>query len=386
MRKVLMYSTSELFGNRVTGGLRRFLELYSSLKKQGIDVELYSGDSNEILRKNNIKGYTVNRKKSKNNLYIPEEIRILINNISIIKKIKKNKFDSVIVFDVPTAIGLCIMNIENIQLFIRQDLISYKKISLQSRTKNKLFIYFYLKLMHLCEVICILKVKNIFIQCKYDYFQLIKRHILIKSMIKKKSIIQINNLNPSWIEEKSKSDSEIQLNNKDKFTVGFIGDFSNDRKGQRIFIDAVKSLLNKKVKINAIVVGDGAQLKLYKEECKLYSDIQFMGRMKNPIEIIKKCDLMVVPSLADSCPNTVMESLYNNVAVIGSNAGGIPEILDDDEALFETNSVSLQNKIEYLLVNKNLKLLLEKQRKRSEELNFDWGMIIGEIINKDINK
>ena len=83
--------------------------------------------------------------------------------------------------------------------------------------------------------------------------------------------------------------------------------------------------------------------------------------------------LLVVPSYADSCPNTVMEGLFYNVPVIGSNRGGIPEILMNREWLFEPNAESLKLKIEDVINNDNLKILKEKQLIRSKELTCDWG-------------
>ena len=79
--------------------------------------------------------------------------------------------------------------------------------------------------------------------------------------------------------------------------------------------------------------------------------INFMGRLENPIKIIKECDLIVVPSVSWLMSQyNVMEALYNETPVIGARTGGIPEILDDKDALFEPNVASLQKKIEHMLV------------------------------------
>ena len=376
-----MYSTSQLFGKRVTGGLKRFLELYNGLKSRGIDVDLFCTDSPEVLTENGVTGYSLVNNDISRSFFIPTEFKILINNIKTIKKIKKTKYDSIIVFDVPTASGLCFAGLKNIQLFIRQDLIGYKKIALSGRTNSKAIIRSYLWFMKLCETICFIRSERIVIQCKYDYDALIKRHRFIRNIIKKKSIIQINNVNPSWIVDKS-MDNQVSIcdfnekNKGNKLVIGFIGDFSNERKGHRIFVDAVKNLLNKGLELEAILVGDGEQLPTYKEECHNYPTIKFTGRLDNPLGVVKRCYLMVVPSLADSCPNTVMEALYNEIPVIGARSGGIPEILESEDSLFEPNSLSLQNKIEHLFNRDNLYDLRKKQYIRKSELEFDWPSIM----------
>lgn len=114
-------------------------------------------------------------------------------------------------------------------------------------------------------------------------------------------------------------------------------------------------------------------LKRKKNKYSCYTSIEFLGRLNNPIPILMNSALLVVPSYADSCPNTVMEGLFYNVPVIGSNRGGIPEILMNREWLFEPNAESLKLKIEDVINNDNLKILKEKQLIRSKELTFDWG-------------
>ena len=384
MKKIAMYSTSALFGKRVTGGLKRFLELYNGFIEKGIDVDLFCTDSSEVLEEKGISAYTLVNTKISDKIFIPTELKFFLKNISVINKIKNSKYKSVIVFDVPTAIGLCLLGVKNLQLFIRQDLIGYKRISISEKTKSKLIVNSYLALMKLCETICFIRSERIILQCEYDYIALIKRHKFIKNIIKRKSIIQINNVNPSWIINQS-SENNIKgfMRKKElnRFIIGFIGDFNNERKGQRIFVDAIKNLIKEGFDIEAILIGDGIKLSTYKEECKCYPQIKFTGRLENPISVLKGCDLMVVPSLADSCPNTIMEALYNDIPVIGARSGGIPEILLNENFLFEPNALSLQNKIKQYLNKNNLLKLKKLQQIRKKELEFDWSFVIAKHLH-----
>ncbi|KAB8133672.1 glycosyltransferase family 4 protein [Gracilibacillus oryzae] len=378
MSKVLMYSTSQLFGKRVTGGLKRFLELYYAFRDKGIEVDLYSADSQEVLKEKKVSANSLESENVSKSILLPTELKIFIKNYKYLKTIKKREYDLIIVFDVPTAIGLCLSGFKNIQLFIRQDLIKYKRISISERTNNKLLINFYLLIMKLCEFICFIKAAKIIIQCKYDYHALIKRHSLIKSIIKKKSIIQINNVNPSWVINKSlennnKADSNLKKGKEDKLLVGFIGDFSNERKGHRILVDAVKELIDEGISIEVILIGDGEKLTTYINECSTYPDIKFTGRLDNPITVVKKLDLMVVPSLADSCPNTIMEALYNYIPVIGARSGGIPEMLMHEISMFDLNIDSLSKRIKYYISEEKRNELKILQAQRREDLSFNWA-------------
>lgn len=376
--RIAMYSTSKLFGTRITGGLKRFLELYYGLSERGYIVDLYSSDSKEVLKRNNINGYSLNNINDTNRVLIPAELRIMFKNIKVIKRIKKIKYDRIIVFDVPTAFSLSVMNVKNIQLFIRQDLIGYKYISMKDRIKNKLFLAQYLRVLSFIERICLTKADKIIVQCKYDLNKLIARHNKLKNIILAKTRIQINNVNPSWIVNNSIDFEKSVEKNNDIFTIIFIGDFSSERKGQRILIDAIKLLPNNSFQLN--IIGDGRQLESYIKECKEYNNIIFYGRVNNPIRIVKASDLVVVPSLADSCPNTVMEALYNEVPVIGAITGGIPEILINDNSLFQLNPTNLAKKIQELMNKESLYKLKNLQKEIKEKLSFDWvGAVIAHL-------
>lgn len=286
--RIAMYSTSKLFGTRITGGLKRFLELYYGLFERGYIVDLYSSDSQEVLNQNNINGYSLNKINDTNRVLIPAELRIMFKNIKVIKRIKKIKYDKIIVFDVPTAFSLSVMNVKNIQLFIRQDLIGYKYISMKDRIKNKLFLAQYLRVLSFIERICLTKADKIVVQCKYDLNKLIARHNKQEKIILAKTRIQINNVNPSWIMNNSTDFEKSVEKNNDLFTITFIGDFSSERKGQRILIDAIKLLPGNSFQLN--IIGGGRQLESYIKECKEYNNIIFYGRVNNPIRIVKASD------------------------------------------------------------------------------------------------
>lgn len=380
-KKIIMYTPAKLWTENLTGGLKRFLELYNGLKKKEFDIILFTGDSPERVKQfgENIKSISyINPIKT---VWIPSIAVSFFKNFKVIRQIKKSDFDSLIIFDVPTAIAFCILGVPKIDLFIRQDLISYKTISIQERITSESIQNMYLRLMKVAERICMLKARKIIVQCEYDKKQLCARHKNINNILDKKITVQINNVNPAWIVNKSKKDENFINSSKCReksksFKIGFTGDFNNERKGHTILIDAIKNLLDRGLNIEVILIGDGKQLPFLKEECRSYSQIYFAGRLDNPITITKQCDLIIVPSLADSCPNTVMEALYNKIPVIGARSGGIPEILQNEEALFEPNPRALQSKIEYFLDGKKLSNLRRQQQIRKNELKFDWPSAI----------
>lgn len=372
MKKILMYTNDKIYTtSRMTGGIKRFKLLYEGLKKEGYNVTLYCGENEQELKKYNSSAISVNREIEKS--FIFPSISIFLKNRKKYQSIKKENFDDVIVFDVPTATGLCISRIKEINLFLRQDLIEYRKIQLKEKKKSKLYSFFYLKLMNFCESICCRRAKKIILQCRYDFNNLIERHKFIKKNISSKSFIQINNTNAPWIVEKSKEKTRLNKRKVNEFCIAFIGDFSSTRKGHDIFLDSIKRMTDEKYNVRAYVVGDGELLNKTIKQYEDYHNIEFLGRLANPICVVKQSNLVVVPSRADSCPNTILESLYNGVLVIGTNAGGIPEILSSADMLFDVDSESLYKKIKALYDdNKMCDSLLKKEVERNKELCFDW--------------
>lgn len=376
MQKILMYSPAKLFTNNQTGGTKRFIELTKYMQKF-YSVDLCCQDNSEILETNELKAKFQFKEATTNVLnWLPPEARRLLHNRKLIQCIKQENYDSVICFDVPPTIGLCLFGVKNIVLMIRKDLIGYERVTNQNqntwRQRSKL------AYLWLCEEICLRKVKCIITQCEYDKQQLLKRHKRLAKRIEPKFRIQINNVNPSWIQSKSVATNVATRD--EGFRVCFIGNFNDERKGHRILLEAARMLQNKSYDIEWEIIGAGHAMETFRD---MYENekIKFHGRLDNPIKLLKECSLLVVPSYADSCPNTVMEALYNAIPVIGSRAGGIPEILQDDEFMFELTADSIAERIQFLYNNRtSLKKMKEKQGQRKEELQFDWAEKISTII------
>ena len=107
---------------------------------------------------------------------------------------------------------------------------------------------------------------------------------------------------------------------------------------------------------------------MYKHEKNIF----FLGKLNSPYLILEESSLLVVPSIADSFPNTILEALNLNIPVIGNSSGGIPEVLKYNELLFESSSTSLKEKIEFLLITENFINISNLCKRRAKELEFDW--------------
>lgn len=372
MKKIVLYSSSQLKKTAKTGGIKRFLELVNQMGNY-CHLTLVSGDDEYPVPKG-VKHISMYQNK-----VYHKESKYALHNRKYLKKIKHDGYDALIVFDVPPAIWLVLFGMPHLCLMLRKDLLGYEKIILENQQLSGLKRFCILKAFSFAELIALIYAERIIVQCKYDRDQLLKRHSVFAKFIRRKTKIQINNVNPSW----AKASNTIKERTSTKFRIGSVNGFSDYRKGCDIFLEAISSLLDDGYNIEAYIAGDGTMLSNYQKKYKKYNDIHFSGRIDNPGDYIKQFDLAVVPSRADSCPNTVMEALLNEIPVIGSNVGGIPEILADNKALFEPNMVSLREKILHCMESETLSRIVNQQNKRKIQLQFNWSKRVFDIINED---
>jgi glycosyltransferase involved in cell wall biosynthesis len=95
-------------------------------------------------------------------------------------------------------------------------------------------------------------------------------------------------------------------------------------------------------------------------------------------------DILVLPTITEDegFGIVLLEAMANGIPVVGSNIGGIPEVIVDGETgfLFEpSNYLDLAEKINILLNNK---LLRQKMGQKGQELvktQFSWTKIASQV-------
>lgn len=128
-----------------------------------------------------------------------------------------------------------------------------------------------------------------------------------------------------------KFDKNFELNfsrkNDENIRLGFIGNLAPN-KGIGLLLKAFIELNNDKLKL--YIAGSGKQeYENYLKTKYQNKNIEFLGRV-DPYQFFPKIDITVVPSFwEDTLPGVVFESFYFGVPVIGSNLGGIPEMIKE---------------------------------------------------------
>jgi glycosyltransferase involved in cell wall biosynthesis len=131
---------------------------------------------------------------------------------------------------------------------------------------------------------------------------------------------------------------ERSLTHAGPFTVLFVGRLV-ERKGVHVLLEAVRRVPTD-VPVRAVIVGDGAEfdaLRALANRLGVADRVTFTGRV--PWEELRRAyrdaDVCVLPAVVDRRGDTeglgvvLLEAMHHRVPVIGSDLGGIPDVIED---------------------------------------------------------
>jgi len=101
------------------------------------------------------------------------------------------------------------------------------------------------------------------------------------------------------------------------------------------------------------------------------------------MSIIKSSSVVVVPSRMESLPTTIKEAFYLNVPVVGSNVGGIPELITDNETgllVPPENPDKLAEKVNELLSNTEKAKKIADNGNKFVKKNMTWDVILPKYV------
>lgn len=215
-------------------------------------------------------------------------------------------------------------------------------------------------------------VKSIIATIESKYYHTKKTYDLIDKYISPSQymadIIEKGGINPKKIEVlynfSERPNTDLTKSKEKKYAIYF-GRLSVE-KGIKTLIAACKELPN----IQFVFAGSGP----LEEECSSISNINFVG-FKTGDELktlIKNAAFSIVASECyENCPMSIIESQMLGTPVVGSNLGGIPELIENGKTgiIFEAGNVpELIDKILYIYNNEPL---LEKMSKNCISSNIN---------------
>jgi glycosyltransferase involved in cell wall biosynthesis len=234
---------------------------------------------------------------------------------------------------------------------------------LKYRLKDKLHVSYFM------EMQLGIKKKSIFHTIRYRYIDVwscplnwLKHQVETQTHFRNKLVVIPSGIRLEEFKDlpsKDKAREELNLP-KEGIILGMAGRF-DPKKGQLVLLEAL--LKAKNSNFSLLFIGENTQHEGSSYEQSLFQFIEENG-LKNRVifrpygsrltHFYRAIDWMVMASESETVGMVTIESLASGTPVIGSNAGGTPEVMQSNKGglLFETmNSEDLAEKIDEILEN-----------------------------------
>lgn len=159
-----------------------------------------------------------------------------------------------------------------------------------------------------------------------------------------------------------------------------VGTLEQLYKAPDVLIKAIALLVSKGFDVRLKWVGDGryrSDMEQLVRSLDLLDRVTFLGQLPggNAVqEVLDDADIFVLPSRVEGLPRAMIEAMARGLPCIGSNIGGIPELLENRFLVTPGDVISLAGKIEELITDESLQIeasrrnVLEAQKYRDEDL------------------
>lgn len=214
-------------------------------------------------------------------------------------------------------------------------------------------------------------------QTAYDRDNVIQRNPGLTG----RTVVIPNSFRVSWLPERYRQDVVPPVG--DAHTPEFIKllylGHLNERKGIPFLFPAIKQLVAAgATSFHLDVVGFGGLegwSREYVEQNQLREWVAFHGRVDDPLDFLTAADLVIVPSVYDSYPNTVLEAFFTGTPVLGADAAGIRDMLQDPVLLVpHSSSEGLALRLqEILTVPDAYARVCRAAAVQRSRFDFDWA-------------
>ncbi len=160
------------------------------------------------------------------------------------------------------------------------------------------------------------------------------------------------------------------------------------KKGVHILIRAMSHVVKKYPDALLLIGGKGKMktfLSSYASTLGLKENVRFLGYVPDSLlpNLYLSSNVFVLPSTtSESFGITLLEAMASGTPVIGSNVGGIPDVIHDCGLIVEPgNPKKLSDAIITLLDDENLRKKLGKKGRKRVEEKYSWDIVGKNIIN-----
>jgi len=175
----------------------------------------------------------------------------------------------------------------------------------------------------------------------------------------------------------------------DKKIISILGQIT-EGKGQRLLLEAFAELTKNREDCILTIVGRPPigqdffleELKNYAQLQKINDKVFFLGFCENPQYLLKITDIFVMASYNETFGWVVIEALAAGCITIGSNAGGVREIIEHNKNGFLFETKSKQSLLENLQIALALNDLQKKEILKSAQETINAKFTVEKFINE----
>ncbi|MGG2014779.1 glycosyltransferase family 4 protein [Bacillus sp. S10(2024)] len=156
------------------------------------------------------------------------------------------------------------------------------------------------------------------------------------------------------------------------------------RKGHDILLKALSQIQQDLTNVEVWIVGDGIMReRLENQVIHLgLNNVKFWGRRADIPEILSSSTIYVLPTINDNFPISVIEAMFSRQAIITTNCGGIPEMIQNGKTgiICEPGNVQqLSNALKLLLTNKSLREKLGREAQAYSRQHLTQDVMVTKI-------
>ena len=154
------------------------------------------------------------------------------------------------------------------------------------------------------------------------------------------------------------------------------------RKGQRYLVEAME-LIKKETKksVHLYIAGMGSDLDYCKKlasEKKVEEMITFCGQVNNVDDLLRKMDIMLLPSLEEGMPISIIEGMRQGVYTMVTHVGGCIDMINEEVGQFiERDASKIASAIDGVVCN----AIISKERKIKIRNHFEENFSLKKFIH-----
>jgi glycosyltransferase involved in cell wall biosynthesis len=172
--------------------------------------------------------------------------------------------------------------------------------------------------------------------------------------------------------------------------VGVMGRL-DPQKGQEVLLRAAPALLKKHTDLHIVVAGDEtagepgyrSYLERLSGTLSLRSRVTFLPFTRDVPQFMSALDVLVLPSFAETYGLVIIEAMAMGCPVVATNAGGVPEIINDEETgllVSPRNQQELTEALSRILSSFSLRARIVKSARSKALSCYDFNLTVDRLL------